>query len=223
KTMFPNVLHKGCLFHFGQCVWRQIQTQGLSMKYQHDEHFRLNVKKLIALAFVPIVDVVEGFVLVAGEFDDDADEVVEYFEKIWIGEQKKRVFAKPMPYLGSASKTELIDEAVEKSHNLLINWNIYERVVDDLTRSNNSVEGWQSAFANRVSISHPTVAKLADKIRREQSKFEVDIAQIRQGHEPKPKKASYRKRDDRIKRLVNAYDTNHLDEYLNSIAANVKL
>ncbi|CAF0977838.1 unnamed protein product [Didymodactylos carnosus] len=102
-------------------------------------------------------------------------------------------------------------------------WNIYERVVDDLPRSNNSVEGWHSAFANRVSISHPTLAKLADKIRREQSKFEIDIAQTRQGHEPKPKKASCRKRDDQIKRLVNAYDTNHLDEYLNSIAANVKL
>ncbi|CAF1233891.1 unnamed protein product [Didymodactylos carnosus] len=56
------------------------------------------------------------------------------------------------------------------------------------------------------------VAKLANKIHREQSKFEVDIAQVRQGHEPKPKKASYRKRDNRIKRLVNTYDTNYLDE-----------
>ncbi|CAF1273838.1 unnamed protein product [Didymodactylos carnosus] len=67
-------------------------------------------------------------------------------------------------------------------------WNIYERVADDLPRSSNSAEGWHSASANRVSISHPTVAKLADKIRREQSKFEVDIAQIRQGHEPNQRK-----------------------------------
>ncbi|CAM4850280.1 unnamed protein product [Rotaria magnacalcarata] len=56
---------------------------------------------------------------------------------------------------------------------------------------NRSVEWWHNAFAKRVSIAHPTITKLTDKIRREQSKFEVDIAQIRQGQEPKPKKATY--------------------------------
>ncbi|CAF1522463.1 unnamed protein product [Adineta ricciae] len=28
-SIFPNVVHKGCLFHFGQCVWRNIQSHGL--------------------------------------------------------------------------------------------------------------------------------------------------------------------------------------------------
>ena len=46
-------------------------------------------------------------------------------------------------------------------------WNIYDRVMADLPRSNNSVEGWHSAFATRVAITHPTIKKLADKIRRE--------------------------------------------------------
>lgn len=85
------------------------------------------------------------------------------------------------------------------------------------------MEGWHNAFATRVSITHPTIPKLADKIRREQSKFEIDIAQIRQGVEPKPKKALYQKLDDRIKRLVLRYDTNQLADYLNGIAANVTL
>jgi hypothetical protein len=83
------------------------------------------------------------------------------------------------------------------------------------------VEGWHNAFANRVSIIHPTIPKLVDKIRREQSKFEIDIAQIRQGVEPKSKKALYKKLDDRIKRLVLRYDTNQLEDYLNGIAANI--
>ena len=43
----------GCLFHFGQAVWRNVQSNGLSKKYSDDETFRLNVKKLIALAFAP--------------------------------------------------------------------------------------------------------------------------------------------------------------------------
>jgi hypothetical protein len=82
--------------------------------------------------------------------------------------------------------------------------------VTDLPRSNNAIEGWHNAFASRVLISHPSVSKLADKIRREQSKFEIDIKQVRQGHKPKPKKAAYRKLDDRIKRLVAAYDNKQL-------------
>ena len=102
-------------------------------------------------------------------------------------------------------------------------WNIYDRVVADLPRSNNSVEGWHSAFATRVASAHPTVKRLADQIRREQSKFEIDIAQLLQGHPPKPKKALYRKIDERITRVVRQYDSTQILEYLKNIAANVSL
>ncbi len=110
NSLFPNAVHKGnnninykkwinftlalilgCLFHFGQCVWRNIQSHGLKNKYQADKSFHLNIKKLVALAFVPVVDVIKAFELVADEFtDDDSDEFIDYFEKTWIGERKKR-------------------------------------------------------------------------------------------------------------------------------------
>ena len=59
--------------------------------------------------------------------------------------------------------------------------NTYDRTMMNLPPSNNSIEDWHNAFAKRVAIVHPSVTKLAEKIRREQSKFEMDIAQIRQG------------------------------------------
>jgi hypothetical protein len=110
KSKFPNILHKGnviisfpilidlcfdclfsgCLFHFGQCFWRQVQGFGLQKKYQEDKSFNSNVKQLIALAFVPVSDVIKGFELIADNFDDDADDLLDYFEKTWIGEPKKR-------------------------------------------------------------------------------------------------------------------------------------
>ena len=62
-------------------------------------------------------------------------------------------------------------------------WNVHDRVSTNLPRSNNSMEGWHNAFAQ-----HPTITKLTDKIRHEQSKFEIDIARIRQGHEPMSQK-----------------------------------
>ena len=63
---------------------------------------------------------------------------------------------------------------------------MYDRVSQNLPRSNNSIEGRHNAFSKRVSVAHPTITKLTEKIRLEQSKFEVEIAQIRQGREPKP-------------------------------------
>ncbi|CAF1558049.1 unnamed protein product, partial [Adineta ricciae] len=74
KSLFPNVVHKGCLFHFGQCVWKNIQHHGLQNKYQEDKSFHLNIKKLIALAFVPVLDVIKAYESIADDFDDDADE-----------------------------------------------------------------------------------------------------------------------------------------------------
>ena len=100
-------------------------------------------------------------------------------------------------------------------------WSVYDRVIGNLPRSNNSVEGWHKVFATRVSISHPTVVKLVEKIRREQSKFEIDIAQILQGHEPKPRKACYRKLDQRIQHLATSYNPSQLDQYLKNISGNI--
>ena len=102
-------------------------------------------------------------------------------------------------------------------------WNAYDRTIMNLPRSKNSINGWHSAFAKGVARVHPSVTKLAEKIRREQSKFEMDIAQIRQGQEPKPKKVQYQKLDEKIKRLVDDDFNVELGEYLNGLAINMSL
>ncbi|CAF5218893.1 unnamed protein product [Rotaria magnacalcarata] len=88
KDMLSNILHKGCLFHFSQTVCRQVQSKGLTTKYNEDEVFRLNVKQLIAIAFAPLDQIITGFDLICDQFDNDADDLLEYFEKTCIGEPK---------------------------------------------------------------------------------------------------------------------------------------
>ena len=78
------------MFHFSQRIWHQIQSSGLRKKYLEDKSFHFIVKKLITLAFVPVSDVIKGFAVVADEFDDNAEDLLGYFEKTWIGEPKKR-------------------------------------------------------------------------------------------------------------------------------------
>jgi hypothetical protein len=44
-------------FHFQQCLMRKVQQMGLSQLYETDGEFSLQVRKLAALAFVPIRNV----------------------------------------------------------------------------------------------------------------------------------------------------------------------
>jgi len=50
----------GCFFHFGQCLWRNLQSLGLQDWYLEPENSLL-VKTIQALAFVPPDDVIEAF------------------------------------------------------------------------------------------------------------------------------------------------------------------
>ncbi|CAF5029474.1 unnamed protein product, partial [Rotaria socialis] len=66
-------------------------------KYQEDKSFHLGIKRLIALAFVPVLDVIKAFDLITDDFDDDADDFLGYVEKTWIGEPKKRGTGRKKP------------------------------------------------------------------------------------------------------------------------------
>lgn len=63
----PGADIHGCNFHLGQNFWRHIQTYGLQTVYSSDADFALNVRLLLALAFVPVDSVAEAF-----------DELLEY-------------------------------------------------------------------------------------------------------------------------------------------------
>ncbi|CAM4780355.1 unnamed protein product [Rotaria magnacalcarata] len=162
-----------------------------------------SVKEMLSNVLHKVGDVIKAFDIVAELFDDD--DLLDYFEKTWIGERKRRGVGRKDPQF---------------AHQL---WNVYDRFIAGVPRSNNAVEGWHNAFASRVSINHPTIIKLTEKNRREQSKFEIDIAKILQGHEVKTRKLMYKKLDERIERLVGAYDSSQLGQYLSNVAANIYL
>ncbi|CAF0968149.1 unnamed protein product [Adineta steineri] len=74
----------------------------------------------MAIALVPIDDTENAFELLEKESHDDTYDVLWYFEKTWIGER-------------NAGCEE------PKFNNEL--WNMYDRVVSDLPRTNNAIEG----------------------------------------------------------------------------------
>jgi len=62
NDVFTNTKIRGCYFHFGQYIWRKIQTiSDIREKYISDADFALNIKQVMPLAFIPVPDVVDTF------------------------------------------------------------------------------------------------------------------------------------------------------------------
>jgi hypothetical protein len=51
EKVFPTLRVFYCNFHFGQCVWRRLQSLGLSGKYINDFHIAKIVRMYLNLAF----------------------------------------------------------------------------------------------------------------------------------------------------------------------------
>lgn len=205
-------------------MWRHVQSEGFQERYTSDEIFRINVNKLVALAFVPVNDVVKAYMSIFNDFDHECEELLAYFEKTWVGQKRTRgIYQCVLPFCSDLRSFFILGSRRTKPLYAIELWNVYERVVQDLPRSNNSIEGWHRAFNCRVSIKHPSVTKLAKCIVREQTKFEFDIARIKVGQQPKPKKKIYATLDARFKRIVGTYSLESVSDYLGRIAANVKL
>ncbi len=149
QHQFPDTALSGCHFHFGQCIWRQLQADGFAAAYNSNPAFAKTVKQLIALAFVPADDVIHAFeALTADDSYRQIDSLVNYFEDNFVGRLRRNRRVAPRFSIKF--------------------WNMYDRVVQNLPRSNNAVEGWHNAFNNSVGIAHPTVPNLSRKLQVEQ-------------------------------------------------------
>ncbi|XP_022172326.1 uncharacterized protein LOC111035118, partial [Myzus persicae] len=168
--VFKDTRIRGCFFHFGQCIWRKIQCiPEIREKYISNADFALNVKQLMALAFVPIPDVEEKFdELMSQRFFVENEELLfplkDYFEDTWIGRPNRRRTRRPPTFS-------------------LALWNQYDATLADLPKTNNSVEGWHRAFSSLLGASHPTIWRLIDTIKKEQGSTEIKINQLIAGQE----------------------------------------
>jgi len=142
KQIFPNADISGYFFHFGQCVWRKVQSTGLQKKYAKDSTFAPHVKQLCALTLVPELDVVKSFntILESQYFIDNEqlfEPLVDHFEETWIDRTVRNRRRKPL-------------FPIEM-------WNCYDNVINDQPRTNSAVEGWPHAFNASLGCHHTTI------------------------------------------------------------------
>ena len=89
QASFPDAQLVGCLFHLGQCLWRKVQDLQLTERYRDDENFRMHVKMLLALSFVPVEDVINAFDQLTDECPGELQPLVDFWEDNYIGRKRR--------------------------------------------------------------------------------------------------------------------------------------
>ena len=119
-------------------------------KYKDDTDFRIRVKKLAALAFIPVADVIPAFESLSTHFLQDELPLLAYFEKTWIGT--------PV----GATRRLTPDFPIQM-------WNALERSAAGSTRTTNALEAYHHAFNALISCQHPYAWKVLDSLRNQQA------------------------------------------------------
>lgn len=208
---FPRAEQKGCFFHFSQCFYRHIQKfPEILNRFTTDSNFSLNIWNLVALAFVPPDDVLSTYELLIREefFVDNAVLLVDfiwYFERTWLG---------PWNPLRTARVAPLYAIPL---------WNCFHSVLEDLPKTNNACEGFNSGFSSLLGASHPTIYKLIDGLKEQQVLTELTIHQRVAGTVPTPRK-KFAIASTKLRKVVEQYgvgDFCHID-YLRQISYRVR-
>lgn len=142
RKYIPDVEVHGCLLHFAQCIWRQIQELDIHTRFIGDSSYYLNLKKFMALCFCDLFDVWARYRMLARKLVDlfgrneQHQGFLDHFEITWVGRPPKNP-SFPIPMWNCKSVTEV-----------------------SLPRTNNSIESWHRVFQSYSGAFHPTVFKL---------------------------------------------------------------
>ncbi len=183
REVFPNALLQGCYFHLNQCLVRKVQNLGLKRRFDEDMEYKLKVKSMAALSFVPADEVAEIFNQLTATFPNDEAtfQLLGYFSTNWIN--------------GLGNRGPRFPVAL---------WNQMDATAAGGPRTTNCCEGWHNSLNSHFLCQHPSVWKLFDGLKEDIAINRLTLAHAQTGvQETRPKK--YTMLAQRIREAVNNY------------------
>ncbi|CAF4789933.1 unnamed protein product [Rotaria sp. Silwood1] len=90
KLEYPSAQSKGCHFHLGQSVYRQVQDAGLTTKYGTDQNFSLLIRHIPALAFLSPLEISDAFDELKVILPSDAEPIIQWFKNNYVHGRHRR-------------------------------------------------------------------------------------------------------------------------------------
>ena len=98
---------------------------------------------------------------------------------------------------------------------------MHNRVLNELPRTNNNLEGWHTRFSTMFRQTHPSIWEFIDTLKLDASHNRMLIAQMLAGAAPPPQKRVYRDVNACIATLVQGYNNGNIIPFLCGISYNL--
>lgn len=150
---FPNAQAKGCLFQLSPSIYRRIKMYGLAPRYGNDVVFALQMRELLALAYLPAHEIEASFFAIKITYPDEVKPLLEWFESTYVLGRKRR------------------HSQVTRSDALFPTkmWSVYDSVTENIPRTQNVVESWHNRWWHLVG-ENPCVYALIQSFREKRNK-----------------------------------------------------
>lgn len=199
KSFLPSTVFKGCLFHFGQILWRKVQKEGLSNKYGNDEIFNMQIRMLKSLAFVPPEEVNEYYSeLYDSIHDKDWIKIANYFKKNYISNQNSGSRYDPNFWCIGDARSELFP------------------------RTQNTIEGWHNRLRVLIGKKNCGLYAIINELRKELINAINKVEKIKVGEYPAMKKINKIKHK-KMRRVIKKRERTQKLEYLKSVSTHISL
>lgn len=199
KQNFDNVQINGCFFHLAQIIYRKIQKTGKATMYGTNVNFAIEMKCLLALAFLNNSKITQYFEKFLETVSPDSLEIVTMFgHNFVIDDAKKPKFP---PHL----------------------WSISELQKKGLPRTQNSAESWHHRINQLIDVKNPGFYKLAHELLKESFVILGNIEKMLNGETPPKKKKRNGNANKNIDNILKNIDEYTECQFLRSIASNLNL
>lgn len=177
KTFFPSVEMKGCLFHLGQNIIKNVRTNGFITQFRENEYYKIFIRALICLAFIPeesICDVFD-FLFYHPNRPRDTNLTYNYFFNNYIGSPSQRLT------MSVLFPMEL--------------WSSRISLIYNIPRTNNAIEGWHNKLNRNFEAKCPTFTKFVSQLQKEEESVKQKFINLTNGQTIPLKKAYSSMRD----------------------------
>ncbi|CAF1202206.1 unnamed protein product [Rotaria sp. Silwood1] len=210
KSEFPSAKSKGCHFHLGHNVYRQIQDAELTKKACKRSDFGLLIRHIPALAFLRPLEIPDGFDAVKTLLPSDAEPIIQWFENNYVCGRVKRTFRN-----GTVQRHDSLHPPEM--------WSVFDNTEFAFSRSQNKVEAWHRRWETLIARPHVGIFTMIKQIQKKQNQVEMAIEQSMRGESARKKRKEDVNREIRIQNIIADRDNRSTIDFLRGIAHNLSL
>lgn len=200
KQNFDNVTVNGCFFHLAQSLYRRIQRAGKAVIYGTNNNFAIEMKCLLALAFLDEKEIPHYFMKLQESVSSESIDLVQMFGKDYV--------------LGNGKNDPCFSPKL---------WSIASLQDKGLPRTQNSAESWHHRINKIVNHKNPGFYCLAHELLLESKVILGDVECLFNGQSPPKKTKKCLKTKERIDNILKKKKEYTEIEFLRALASNLKL